>query len=237
VSLSYSLVPDKQNPRSRPVGPEVHRGPKDSLVTVSIKRLADLVIASLALLFLAPLWAVIALAIRLHDGGPVYYMSTRVGRNGKPMRFYKFRTMRLDAEKEKQNLLRFNVRPDGPLFKMKNDPRVTRVGKILRRSSLDELPQLLNVLCGTMSLVGPRPQLPEEVAAYRDGERLRLECMPGIVGLPQITGRNTMSFRESVKLDLLYREKWSLALDFRIMIKTMKMILIDFPRRKSPADY
>jgi lipopolysaccharide/colanic/teichoic acid biosynthesis glycosyltransferase len=202
-----------------------------------VKRFLDLMLSSFSLVLLVPLWAVIALAVKLDDGGSVFYVSTRIGRNGMPMRFYKFRTMKAGADKEKRNLFRFNARADGPLFKMKDDPRVTRVGKGLRRSSLDELPQLLNVLSGTMSLVGPRPHLPEEVAAYRNGDHQRLECMPGIVGLPQITGPNTMSFRESVALDLSYKKKWSLALDFWIIIRTIKMVLIDFPRRESPANY
>jgi exopolysaccharide biosynthesis polyprenyl glycosylphosphotransferase len=246
VSLSYYLIPDSDGPNNNhrrnmlfPYVPVLERyaGPRDSLTAVSFKRLMDIAISSLSLIFLVPLGVLIALAIKLDDGGPVFYASTRIGKTGRPIRFYKFRTMVGNAESEKQKLLPFNVRADGPFFKMKDDPRVTRVGRLLRRYSLDEFPQLLNVLVGTMSLVGPRPHLPQEVAAYREGDYLRLECMPGIVGLPQITGRNTMSFRESVDLDLMYRKNWSLVQDFGIIARTLKMILIDFPRRQSPADY
>ena len=150
----------------------------------------------------------------------MFYVSTRIGKNGRPIGFFKFRTMIRDAEREKEKLLAFNARGDGPLFKMKNDPRVTPLGGLLRRYSLDEFPQFLNVLLGTMSLVGPRPHLPQEVAEYREGDYLRLECMPGIVGLPQVSARNTtMGFREWVDLDLAYRRKWSIALDVSIMMR------------------
>jgi lipopolysaccharide/colanic/teichoic acid biosynthesis glycosyltransferase len=128
----------------------------------------------------------------------------------------------------KAQLLRFNERRDGPLFKMKDDPRVTRVGRLLRKHSLDEVPQLLNVLEGTMSLVGPRPHLPEEVEAYRDGDYLRLECIPGIVGLPQVFGRNTLGFEEWVGLDLQYRRTWSLVQDFKIMARTLRILAAPF---------
>ena len=246
MSLSYYLIPDAGTPQNNhrgnmlfPYVPVLERyaGARDSLTAVSFKRLSDIFISALSLIFLFPLGFLIALAIKIEDGGPIFYVSTRIGKNGRAMRFYKFRTMIRKAEEEKQKLLPFNARADGPFFKMKNDPRVTRVGRLLRRYSLDEFPQVLNVLVGTMSLVGPRPQLPEEVAAYHGSDYLRLECMPGIVGLPQITGRNTMSFRESVDLDLAYRKNWSLAGDAKIIARTLKMILIDFPRRKTPADF
>ncbi len=247
VGLSYYLVLDgrvepERNRRGRmlfPYAPLVERyaGPRDSLTQISIKRIIDIAISSLGLIFLAPLGAIVALAIKLDDGGPALYVSTRIGRNGRPIRFYKFRSMRVNAEKEKTALLRFNARSDGPLFKMKDDPRVTRVGRLLRRYSIDEIPQLLNVFVGTMSLVGPRPHLPQEVSAYELGDSLRLECMPGIVGLPQVTGSATMSFRDSVRQDLIYRRHWSLRLDFSIIVRTIKLVLIDQPRWKAPADY
>jgi lipopolysaccharide/colanic/teichoic acid biosynthesis glycosyltransferase len=244
MSLSYYLIPDAGAPQKNhrgnllfPYVPVLERyaGPRDSLTAVSFKRLSDIFISALSIIFLFPLGFLIALAIKIEDGGPIFYVSTRIGKNGRAMRFYKFRTMIRNAEKQK--LLPFNARADGPLFKMRDDPRVTRVGRLLRRYSLDEFPQFLNVLVGTMSLVGPRPHLPQEVAAYQGSDYLRLECMPGIVCLPQITGRNTMSFRESVDLDLIYRKKWSLAGDAKIIARTLKMIFIDFPRRKTPLNY
>ncbi len=125
-------------------------------------------------------------------------------------------------------VLKHNERNDGPLFKMRNDPRITKVGKILRRYSLDEVPQLINVLKGDMSIVGPRPHLPQEVEAYQGSDYLRLDCMPGIVCLPQIYGRNYISFREWVDYDLHYRHNWSVILDLKIMIKTVRLILESF---------
>jgi lipopolysaccharide/colanic/teichoic acid biosynthesis glycosyltransferase len=176
----------------------------------------------------------IALAIKLEDGGPVLYVSTRIGKNGKPLRFYKFRTMTVHAEQQKTKLLPLNERPDGPLFKMAKDPRVTKVGRVLRKHNLDELPQLLNVWLGNMSLVGPRPHLPEEVTAYRGKDYLRLECMPGIVCLPQLVGSKMIGFREWVELDLRYRKNWSLQLDLRILSKAVKLTLATFARNRKP---
>ena len=164
----------------------------------------------------------------MRDGRPVLYVSARIGKNGKPMRFLKFRTMVRGADREKESLLPFNSRSDGPLFKMKNDPRVTATGGLLRRYSLDEFPQFLNVLLGSMSLVDRDPACPEEVAEYREGDYLRLECMPGIVGLPQVSGSGTtMGFREWVDLDLAYRRGWSLALDMNIIVKTVSLFFRD----------
>jgi lipopolysaccharide/colanic/teichoic acid biosynthesis glycosyltransferase len=206
-------------------------GKNDSLTAISLKRLLDLAVSSLALLLL-PLVMFIALAIKLEDGGPVLYVSTRIGKNGKPLRFYKFRTMIVNAEKQKTRLLPLNERPDGPLFKMAKDPRVTRVGRVLRKHNLDELPQLLNVWLGNLSLVGPRPHLPEEVAAYQGKDYLRLECMPGIVGLPQLVGSKMIGFREWVELDLKYRKNWSFELDLRIIWKAVKLTLTTFARNR-----
>ncbi|OHD76116.1 MAG: hypothetical protein A2V99_03585 [Spirochaetes bacterium RBG_16_67_19] len=207
-------------------------GNRDSLTNISLKRLLDLFIAIPALLLFLPLGLLIALAIKLEDGGPVFYITRRIGKNGRPMRFYKFRTMVVGADGLKAQLLRFNERQDGPLFKMRNDPRVTGVGRLLRKHSLDEFPQMLNVLQGSMSLVGPRPHLPEEVAAYHDGDYLRLECIPGIVGLPQIVGRNTLGFKDWVGLDLKYRRTWSLVLDLWIIARTLRIVLAPFMRSR-----
>jgi lipopolysaccharide/colanic/teichoic acid biosynthesis glycosyltransferase len=230
-SISYTLVLQEAGTQKTRISsllfpnlPASERcaGPRDSLTAVSAKRLLDITISLVSLALFLPAWLVISLAILIRDGLPVLYVSTRIGKNGKSIRFFKFRTMIRDAEKEKEKLLAFNARGDGPLFKMRNDPRVTRTGGLLRRYSLDEFPQFLNVLLGTMSLVGPRPHLPEEVTEYREGDYLRLECMPGIVGLPQVSGSNTtMGFREWVDLDLAYRRQWSLALDMTIIVKTV----------------
>ncbi len=238
LSINYYLVPDiRQLSRKYPwnkIFPyyipimEGFMGSRDSLTNISMKRILDIIISTIALILFVPLGILIALAIRIEDGGPAFYISTRIGKNGKPIRFYKFRTMIVNAEKEKQKLLKYNERSDGPLFKIKDDPRFTRVGRILRKYSLDEFPQLFNVFIGNMSLVGPRPHLPEEVAEYKDSDYLRLECMPGIVGLPQIIGRNTLGFREWVYLDLKYRKNWSLLLDLKIMFKTVKLLLAPF---------
>ena len=192
-----------------------------------------MLIAVPALILFLPLGLLIALAIKLDDGGPVFYITTRIGKNGRPIRFYKFRTMVDGADRQKAALLRYNQRSDGPLFKMQDDPRMTRVGRLLRKHSLDEFPQMLNVLVGNMSLVGPRPHLPEEVAEYRDGDYLRLECIPGIVGLPQIVARNTLGFKEWVTLDLKYRKTWSLGQDLRIMVQTAKIILGSFLKARA----
>lgn len=240
LSIGYYLVPDIQQIPNRypwnrvfPYIPVLERfsGSGDSLTAISVKRLLDIAVALLSVLLLLPLCILIAAAVKLEDGGPVFYVSTRVGKNGRSIRFYKFRTMRVGADRQKAALLQFNERGDGPLFKMKNDPRVTTVGRLLRKHSLDELPQMLNVLLGNMSLVGPRPHLPEEVAVYRGSDYLRLECMPGIVGLPQVVGRNTLGFREWVDLDLQYRSSWSLTLDLRIMARTVGIVVNSFVAR------
>ncbi len=233
LPISYSLVPEKagmqQNGIASLLFPNISvserfAGPRDSLTAVSAKRLLDIAVSLLCLTLFLPAGLLIALAILVRDGPPVFYVSERIGKNGKPMRFFKFRTMIRNAEEQKEKLLSFNARSDGPLFKMKNDPRVTAIGRLLRRYSLDEFPQFLNVLLGTMSLVGPRPHLPREVAEYREGDYLRLECMPGIVGIPQVSKRNvTMGFREWVELDLSYRRSWSLSLDMGIIKKTVSL--------------
>jgi lipopolysaccharide/colanic/teichoic acid biosynthesis glycosyltransferase len=205
---------------------EAFSAARDSLTSISVKRIADIAIAMTSLVCSLPLWLIIAFAIKAEDGGPVFYVSRRVGKDGTPIRFYKFRTMVEGADERKAQLLPYNERSDGPLFKMSDDPRVTRVGAVLRRLSLDEIPQLLNVLLGNMSLAGPRPHLPEEVACYGGSDYLRLECMPGIVGLPQVVGRNTLGFREWMDLDLRYRREWSLVLDAKIALRAMRIVLL-----------
>jgi len=230
-NICYTMLPDgvgkftaNHYPNYIPVI-EKFSTPKDLLINVSIKRLLDIIISAVALLCFMPIGIIIAIAIKLEDRGPIFYVSKRVGKNGKIIKFYKFRSMIVNAEKKQRELLKYNERKDGPLFKMKNDPRVTKVGRILRKYSLDEVPQLINVLKGDMSIVGPRPHLPEEVKAYKGTDYLRLECIPGIVCLPQIYGRNHLGFREWIDLDLQYRQNWSVTLDLRIMLKAVKVIL------------
>jgi exopolysaccharide biosynthesis polyprenyl glycosylphosphotransferase len=188
------------------------------------KRAFDVALSTIGLLVLAPVFLVIALAIKLTSPGPVFFRQQRVGLQRRPFTLLKFRTMVADAELLLADLLTRNE-ADGPLFKLRHDPRITRVGCWLRRYSLDELPQLWNVLCGEMSLVGPRPPLPSEVAAYEDWQLDRLEVRPGLTGLWQISGRSDLSFDEYVRLDLFYIENWSLAYDLFMVIKTIPMLL------------
>jgi exopolysaccharide biosynthesis polyprenyl glycosylphosphotransferase len=188
------------------------------------KRVFDLVCSSAGVLVTLPLWAAIAVAIKLTSPGPVLYRQQRVGQRGSPFTMLKFRTMRVGAEAMLDDLRRLNE-ATGPLFKLKDDPRVTGVGRWLRKWSLDEVPQLLNVLRGNMSLVGPRPPLPEEVREYEDWQFDRLEVPPGITGLWQVSGRSELSFDEYVRLDRFYIENWSLAYDLFILAKTIPMIL------------
>jgi exopolysaccharide biosynthesis polyprenyl glycosylphosphotransferase len=184
-----------------------------------IKGVFDKVAAGAALLLLSPLLLAIGMTIRMEDGGPAFFRQVRVGKNGKPFRLYKFRTMVVEAEQQKA-LLTAHDEGAGVLFKIRADPRITRTGAKLRRWSVDELPQLINVLFGQMSLVGPRPALPEEAAKYGDYVRRRLAVRPGMTGLWQIHGRSDLSWEEAVRLDLRYVENWSLALDLLILWKT-----------------
>jgi exopolysaccharide biosynthesis polyprenyl glycosylphosphotransferase len=189
-----------------------------------LKGLFDRCAAALMLLVLAPLLAVLFLAIRLSDRGPALFRQVRVGKDGRVFRIYKFRTMVVDAEQRRAQLLADNDGND-VLFKLRDDPRVTTVGAYLRRWSIDEIPQLLNVFRGDMSLVGPRPALPDEAAKYADHVRRRLVVKPGVTGLWQVNGRSDLSWDESVRLDLRYVENWSFALDLQILWKTISVIV------------
>lgn len=216
-------------------GPRLHVTPVDGLPLLRlseprfsgaarvIKTAVDRIGAAALLLLLAPLLVVLYLAIRL-DGGPGFFRQTRIGLRGKPFRMVKFRTMVVDAEDQLHRLGPTNE-GSGPLFKMRADPRITRTGTLLRRCSLDELPQLVNVLTGSMSLVGPRPPLPVEVATYSRDARRRLLVKPGLTGLWQISGRSDLSWEESVRLDLRYVENWTLALDGLILWKTARAVV------------
>ena len=189
-----------------------------------MKDLVDRVAAGVALLLLSPLMLVLAICVRLSDRGPALFKQTRVGKNGRSFKIYKFRTMVVDAERRLAELREMNEF-DGVLFKMRRDPRVTPVGARLRKWSLDELPQLFNVLLGEMSLVGPRPPLPDEAALYADHVRRRLVVKPGLTGLWQVSGRSDLTWEESVRLDLRYVENWSLALDLQILWKTVFVLI------------
>ena len=190
----------------------------------AVQRVCDAVFCAAALLLLWPVFAVIALLIRLDSPGPVLFKQSRVGKDGKEFWFYKFRSMVSDAEAQR-HLLEMQNERSGPVFKMKNDPRITRVGRVLRKFSLDELPQLINVLQGDMSLVGPRPALPKETDMYTARQRQRLLCLPGVTGLWQVSGRASLSFERSIELDLYYIEHQSVALYFRILLLTIPAVL------------
>ncbi|MGY1783761.1 sugar transferase [Geodermatophilus sp. SYSU D00698] len=195
-------------------------GPK-RLVKASLDRIGAVLLVLLAL----PVLVVLAAAVRLDSRGPVLFRQVRIGHAGKPFTMLKFRTMTADAEARRGELGARNQNADGLLFKVAGDPRITRVGQFLRRHSLDELPQLLNVLLGQMSLVGPRPPLPEEVARYDDSVRRRLLVKPGLTGLWQVSGRSDLTWEEAVRLDLRYVENWSLALDLLILWKTLRAVV------------
>jgi exopolysaccharide biosynthesis polyprenyl glycosylphosphotransferase len=198
--------------------------PQLSGFRVFVKDLFDRSAAAAALILLSPLLIVLAVAIRLHDRGPALFTQVRVGKDGHMFRIYKFRTMVVDAEKRRNQLLESND-TDGVLFKLRNDPRVTAVGAHLRRWSIDELPQLFNVLLGQMSLVGPRPALPDEAARYAEHVRRRLVVKPGLTGLWQVNGRSDLNWEESVRLDLRYVENWSFVLDLQILWKTISVMV------------
>jgi len=224
-----SRIADVAGPRMslRPVEgmPLIHvRIPRFDGGAYLLKRGLDIAVAALALLAFSPFALVIALAIKLDDGGPVFFRQSRVGRDGGDFPMLKFRSMRVDAEQHLAALLETND-GSGLLFKMKHDPRVTRVGRILRKYSLDEIPQFWNVLCGDMSVVGPRPPLPAEVSMYDTAVSRRLYIKPGITGPWQVGGRSDLSWDESVRLDLRYVENWSVFEDLQIMWRTVKVMV------------
>jgi lipopolysaccharide/colanic/teichoic acid biosynthesis glycosyltransferase len=193
-----------------------------------VKRLSDVIGAVLGMTILSPVFLIIAIAIKLEDSrGPIIFTQVRVGKNGKYFKIYKFRSMRVNAEEELAKLKSQND-VKGAMFKLKNDPRVTRVGHFIRKRSLDELPQLYNVLIGDMSLIGPRPPLVNEVAAYSKRDLQRLRVRPGCSGLWQISGRNELDFDEMVDLDLEYIQKRSILFDLEIIWKTVVQMI--FPK-------
>lgn len=189
-----------------------------------VKRGLDLVLATLALMLAAPMMLLAILAIKLDSPGPVLFRQKRVGQWGRLFSCYKFRSMYVDAEQRLQTLLAQNE-ADGPVFKMKRDPRITRVGRIIRKLSIDELPQLLNVLKGDMSLVGPRPAIEHEVARYTFEQSRRLHAIPGITGLQQVSGRSDLDFQRWIELDLQYIAERSVWKDIEILVKTIPAVI------------
>jgi lipopolysaccharide/colanic/teichoic acid biosynthesis glycosyltransferase len=192
----------------------------------ALKRASDIVGSILFLLLFSPLFLVLALLIKFQDRGPVLFGQTRVGRFGEEFQMHKFRSMGLNAEAEFKDLLAQNQHADGVTFKMKNDPRITRIGKWLRRFSLDELPQFFDVLRGDMSLVGPRPPTPREVAIYSHADRRRLAVKPGLTCYWQVSGRSNIDFSGQVKLDVQYIETACLWVDLKLMIRTVRAVVI-----------
>ena len=186
-----------------------------------IKRTFDLIIAIGTLLFFLPLIVLSCILIKLYDGGPIFYKSTRVGKDGKTFQMWKLRSMRTDAEELRKELLEEDI----IRFKMKDDPRVTLPGKFIRKASIDEMPQLINVIKGDMSIVGPRPPIPEEVEKYSEKEKKRLSVPQGITCYWQVMGRNELSFEEQVDLDIKYIEEQSFLTDLKILLKTIPAVL------------
>lgn len=189
------------------------------------KRIFDIIFSLLLIILFSPIMLVVAIAVKLDSRGPVLYSQPRVGERGRAFTYFKFRSMRVGAHAEREKLEHLNERAGTPMFKMKNDPRVTRVGRVLRKYSLDELPEFFLVLLGRMSLVGPRPHLPEEVANYAPHQRKVHNIKPGITGLAQISGRADLNFDEEVRLDTFYMENWSPWLDLYILFKTPFVVL------------
>lgn len=189
-----------------------------------VKRLTDLIIAIFGVIVFSPVFFAVALAIRLEDGGPILFKQQRVGLKGKLFWIYKFRSMHIDAERTQAQLLHLNEM-SGPVFKLTHDPRVTKVGRVIRSLSLDELPQLFNVLLGNMSLVGPRPPLPSEVSCYIDEHRRRLSVKPGLTCLWQVSGRSNIDFDQWMALDLAYIDNWSYLQDWKILFRTIPAVI------------
>ena len=194
-------------------------------MSLFLKRFFDIVLSVMALIVLMPLFIVLAILIKLDSRGPVFFVQDRVGRYGLHFRFYKFRSMYQGAELKKAELMSQNQSKDGVIFKMKRDPRITRVGRVIRKTSIDELPQFFNVLFGDMSLVGPRPPLPSEVQKYTLEDRKRLNIKPGLTCLWQIKGRSDIPFKEQVRLDKEYIQSQSLRQDLLILLRTIPAII------------
>ena len=189
-----------------------------------VKHFFDVLLSATALIVLSPLMLLTAICIKAEDGGPVFYSQLRAGKDGKTFRFYKFRSMYVDADQKLDNL-RSRNESDGPTFKMCNDPRITKVGRVIRKLSIDELPQLVNVVAGEMSIVGPRPPLPEEIKSYTQEQMHRLDVKPGLTCFWQCSGRSDLSFDKWMELDMKYIRERSLWTDFKIILKTVPAVL------------
>lgn len=232
MGVTVCLMPDFYHSRVTPVRPAyvnglpslVYRRVAENQLTLTIKSVIDRIGALFGLILSAPVFLITALIIKLESRGPVLFKQLRSGINGKPFKLLKFRTMCTDAEDKKDALKAYNEM-SGPVFKIKNDPRITRVGRFLRKFSIDEIPQFINVLKGDMSLVGPRPPLPMEVAKYEPWQHRRLSVKPGVTCIWQVNGRNDIDFEDWMKLDLQYIDNWSLWLDTKILLKTVPTVL------------
>lgn len=197
---------------------------KSRFIYHSVKRVFDFLAATCGIIILSPLMLIIAILIKSEDHGPIFYKQVRVGKNGKTFKMYKFRSMFVNADKMLDKLKEQND-VDGPMFKMKDDPRVTKIGHFIRKHSLDELPQFFNVLNGDMSLVGPRPPLPSEVVEYSEYDKQRLLVIPGCTGLWQATERNEVGFSKMVQLDIQYIQRASFTFDLWIIWKTVEIVI------------
>ncbi|ADE68150.1 MULTISPECIES: sugar transferase [Priestia] len=196
----------------------------ESLVYLGLKRTLDIIGSLIGIILLSIVFILVALAIKVEDPkGPIFFSQERIGKKGKNFKMYKFRSMVTDAETKLTELLQLNE-TTGAMFKMKNDPRVTRIGRLIRKTSIDELPQLFNVLKGEMSLVGPRPPLPREVAEYTNYDKKRLIVTPGCTGIWQVSGRSNIGFKEMVELDLYYIKNQSISMDVKIIFKTIVLL-------------
>lgn len=244
TTLSWALDPQTFNIVVSPnllgfSGPRIHvrptagmplfylEAPRLSAVDKFIKRVFDLFVTVLILIPLIPFFVVVAIGIKLSSRGPIFYTQERIGISGRPFKMYKFRSMKPDADLELSTLLSQQTNNgDKPLFKISNDPRITKFGKFIRKYSIDELPQLLNVLNGTMSLVGPRPQRQAEVDLYKDNEYRRLAVQPGLTGLWQVNGRSALSWEQEIEFDLYYVENWTFVDDLVILFKTFRAVFL-----------
>lgn len=190
-----------------------------------VKRAFDMTVASIVMLLLSPVFLLVILVIRLDSPGSILFSQNRIGKNGRTFRMWKFRSMYIDAEQRKAELMKHNQMQGGVLFKMKDDPRITRVGKFIRKFSIDELPQFINVFLGDMSLVGPRPPVPSEVAQYTPYQRQRLEVIPGVTCIWQVSGRSEISFSQQVEMDIEYISTRSFSQDVTLLFKTVPAVL------------
>jgi exopolysaccharide biosynthesis polyprenyl glycosylphosphotransferase len=232
LGTSFKLVPDLYELSLSRIDVENIEGiPLIGIKQVSLNkaqqlvtRVVDISVAMTVLLLGSPLWLCVSIIVYLTSPGPILYRSTRIGLNGQKFEMFKFRSMYRDADKVLAKLMARNE-AQGPIFKMKHDPRITPIGRFIRRTSIDEIPQMLNVIVGDMSLVGPRPPLPHEVAQYEDWQKGRLAIKPGLTGLWQVRGRSDISFDEGVLMDLYYIENWSLRLYFQILLRTIPSVL------------